>query len=202
MSADLLAAIEVVKTPSAKHEEGSIGGTINLNTRKPLNIRAKQVVNFNFKAAYNEITQRTDPNAALNITRKFTDDFGVSASLTAENRQVRQDQYFTRSWRPIDLRELSAVDSEGNVVARDAENQDAIMGNIAYSDNLYLPWSPTEGNTKYNIENDADGIGWHAAEFGSRLDIQDRERIGSTLNIQYRPNDDTDLINSMYSSLS
>ncbi len=193
MSADLLAAIEVVKTPSAKHEEGSIGGTINLNTRKPLNIKAKQVVNFNFKAAYNEITQRTDPNAALNITRKFTDDFGVSASLTAENRQVRQDQYFTRSWRPIDLRELSAVDSEGNVVARDAENQDAIMGNIAYSDNLYLPWNPTEGNTKYNIENDADGIGWHAAEFGSRLDIQDRERIGSTLNIQYRPNDDTDL---------
>lgn len=164
MSADLLAAIEVVKSPSASHDEGSIGGAINLKTRRPLDIQKDQVFSFEFKEAYNDLTEEFDPNIAVTYIRNIDDKFGASASLSYENRHVRQDTFFTRGWRPIDLATID--DSDLNV-------EQAEM-------------------SRANINADADGIGWTADDVGQRLDLQERERLGGTVNFQYRPTDDID----------
>lgn len=176
MSADLLSAIEVVKTPSANQDEGSIGATINLKTRKPLDSKKDQVMNFNFKQAYSEVSGEFDPNVAFNITRNIDNKFGVAASLTLEQRHARQDTYFTRSWRPFLLSEIRTSDVVGQ-------------------DQLFTPESKEQ--SLQNIANDSNGIGWHPDEFGMRLDLQKRQRVGATFNFQYRPSDDTDMMVDM-----
>ncbi len=163
-SADLLAAIEVVKTPSASHDEGSIGGSINLKTRRPLDIQKEQVFSAEFKETYSELAGENDPNLAFTYIRNVDDKFGFSGNVSYEKRHVRQDQYFTRGWRDVDL---------------------ALIDDAALS-------ADTAQQSKDNIASDKDGIGWYPDEFGQRIDLQERTRLGGTLNLQYRPTQNID----------
>ncbi|GAA6204558.1 TonB-dependent receptor [Thalassotalea sp. SU-HH00458] len=173
-SADLLAAIEVVKTPSASHDEGSIGGSINLKTRRPLDIQKDQLFSAEFKESYSELADEYDPSLAFTYIRNIDNKFGFSGNVSYENRHVRQDQYFTRGWRDFDL---------------------ALIDDAALS-------SDTAQESKENIAADKDGIGWYPDEFGQRLDLQERTRLGGTLNLQYRPTEDIDThIDFTYSEL-
>ncbi len=43
LSADILRSIEVIKTPSANQIEGSLGGTVNLKTFRPLDMKSRRL---------------------------------------------------------------------------------------------------------------------------------------------------------------
>lgn len=59
---ELFSAIEVYKAPTSDQIEGSLGGTINLKTHRPLKIKNDQVGNVTVKAKYNELSDETAPD--------------------------------------------------------------------------------------------------------------------------------------------
>lgn len=84
LSAEQVSGIEVYKTPEARIEEGALGGTVDLTTRKPLSLE-----NYTFvvsgEVSTSSLYDETDPSAAFLGSRKNDEEnFGVLASYSVE----------------------------------------------------------------------------------------------------------------------
>ncbi len=102
MSADMLSRIEVIKTPSANTVEGSLGGRVNLMTRKPLNGK-KRSFSGTIKQNYNELSTNMDPSFSISYSDQFFDrTIGLAFGATVERRRGRTDKVTTGGWRLYD----------------------------------------------------------------------------------------------------
>ncbi len=116
LSADLLSAIEVIKTPSADHDEGSVGGSINLKTVRPLNLK-KPRRNAEVQSRYNEYSQDTDISGSASFADKFFDErLGVAATVSYENRSFRTDTAQTFGWTKGEATTVDGDTIEGSMI--------------------------------------------------------------------------------------
>lgn len=72
---ELLGSVEVFKNMSAEMIEGGIGGTVNLNTRKPFDSPGK-VVAFTTEASYGDLRHNIAPTVSLLVSDRWTTSLG------------------------------------------------------------------------------------------------------------------------------
>jgi len=60
LPSEIIASLEVYKTPEADIDEGSIGGTVIVNTRKPFDLDANKI-SVSILAKYSDVSGNTDP---------------------------------------------------------------------------------------------------------------------------------------------
>ncbi|MDO6487548.1 TonB-dependent receptor [Colwellia sp. 6_MG-2023] len=119
MSADMLKSIEVIKTPSANHDEGSLGGTVKLNTWKPLDIKEPKTI-FSAKTKYNDLSDETDLQFGLSFGKNFSDNFGMTGSLNYDKTNTRQDRLTNYRWEYRNIADATSLqtgeilDPDGN----------------------------------------------------------------------------------------
>jgi len=81
LPSELFSVIEIQKAASADKIEGSLGGTVNLKTRRPLGIKEDQVASITLKAKYAELSADTDPDVSFLLGKNWREtslgDFGV-----------------------------------------------------------------------------------------------------------------------------
>lgn len=79
--AELFSGVEILKGATADKIEGSLGGTINLQTRAPLKGKRDFIVNVSGSGVYRPYGERWSPSANVFVQKKFRDtplgDFGV-----------------------------------------------------------------------------------------------------------------------------
>lgn len=93
LSPEIIGTAEVYKTPQARIDEGSIGGTVIVNTRRPLDLKANTLTGT-VSYGYNSNAERGKPNASVLYSWKNSDDtFGVLGTLMHDDRIV--DRYGT-----------------------------------------------------------------------------------------------------------
>ncbi|MFC7292745.1 TonB-dependent receptor [Hirschia litorea] len=127
-SADVLAKVEVIKTPAADDEEGSLGGLVNLITRKPLDIE-DNIRSFGVQGRYSEQPNVVDRKLNGTLSQKFFNDrFGVLVSVVDETSALRRDYVEHRDYNTF--RSFNAEDQNGNVYTSDSydANNAAIYG--------------------------------------------------------------------------
>lgn len=91
-SADILSRIDVIKSPSANQEEGSLGAAINLETRAPLS--SKENVNvFTAEARYNDLREDVTPRFAYTGIYNVSDNMGFAGSLFYDKQNVRKEEF-------------------------------------------------------------------------------------------------------------
>ncbi|WP_111977486.1 TonB-dependent receptor [Algibacillus agarilyticus] len=113
-SSDVLSHINVVKTPSADHDEGSLGATILLNTTKPLDVK-NDITSLTLQGRYSDFSENANYKIAGTISRKFWDDrFGVLFTGYNETNSVRRDQMFVDKFEARDV--TVARDLDGNII--------------------------------------------------------------------------------------
>jgi TonB-dependent receptor len=97
ISSELFSGIEVLKTPTAQRIEGSLGGTVNLKTRRPLNINKDHVATVKTKAKYAESKgeKKFDFNVFLAKNFRGSDygDIGFILNGSSKNINSRTDAY-------------------------------------------------------------------------------------------------------------
>ena len=99
LSSELIGAIEVVKSPTADMEEGGIGATINVRTRRALDFKDRQLAVTGY-ADYSDLAEQVDPRGSILWADRFADDrFGVLLNVTAQQRTVREDAIRGWGWR-------------------------------------------------------------------------------------------------------
>ncbi|NCU10585.1 MAG: TonB-dependent receptor plug domain-containing protein, partial [Sphingomonadaceae bacterium] len=85
LSPELFDGVEVLKASTADQIEGSLGGSINLQTRAPLKGKRDLIINISGTDKYAEIGDLWNQDASLFVQKKFLDtplgDFGVIVNV-------------------------------------------------------------------------------------------------------------------------
>lgn len=155
-SSDILSSISVVKTPSADHDEGSLGASIQLNTTKPLDIN-REIKTLTLQGRYNDFSENEDYKISGTFSKKFADEtFGVLVSAFDETSSVRRDQLDMGKYEVRDVR--IARDLDGNIIT---DTQALTPNDTKYSlfqnernrhgATLTLQYAPTD-NTSINFD--------------------------------------------------
>ncbi|WP_440877429.1 TonB-dependent receptor [Thalassotalea sp. PLHSN55] len=133
LPSELFSGIEVLKAPTSDRIEGSLGGTVNLKTRRPLDMKKNQVATVSAKTKYNEQSGEFDPDFNAFLAKSFRDtaigDFGVIVNAGRKNVTSKTDVYGAGDFESADgawLKREGGIDVNGD-------------GEINNSDVYYIP---------------------------------------------------------------
>lgn len=91
LPADIVGQLDVYKSPQADVEEGGIGGTINVHTRNPLDLKSLEIAG-SLQGVYSELADKVDPQASALVSWHNADaTFGILVGAVYQRRQTRRD---------------------------------------------------------------------------------------------------------------
>ena len=133
LPSSLVKGLEVYKTPEAKSDEGSIGGTIVLRTRKPLELESN-TFNLGLQAQYSETSETADPQIdALYSWKNEDENFGVLLSVTKQDRTVQREGLEVLGWTPADDNGMRAPKDIGLPVFKQDRERQTVFASIQYA---------------------------------------------------------------------
>ncbi|MFT5294007.1 MAG: iron complex outermembrane receptor protein [Colwellia sp.] len=95
--AELFSSIDVYKTAQADLTEGSLGGSVNLKTKKPLQREKENLAIINTKLKYSDIGEEVDPEFNLYLGKNFLNtkwgDFGGLLTLTQKDVRANTEAF-------------------------------------------------------------------------------------------------------------
>lgn len=87
MASELIKALDVIKGSEARMTEGGIGGTIQVETRKP-NEFENNFMSFGAEGQYNDLIGNVSPKFNLVGVYKFTEDLGLLVNVTGSDKST------------------------------------------------------------------------------------------------------------------
>ena len=100
----LVQAVEVHKSPRADHVEGGLGGFVDIQPRRPLEL-GKRHAAFSFDSTRNELANDTAPGVFAMYSDVLTDNLGFMMSAQWDNRVFRTDnlQGWSHVFRTVNI---------------------------------------------------------------------------------------------------
>ncbi|MBB1469800.1 TonB-dependent receptor [Pseudoalteromonas sp. SG41-5] len=99
LPSSMISSVEVFKSAEARIDEGGIGGTVILHTRKPLDMEANSGA-LSLEATYDDVSEDTQPQ--VNVLYSWKNDesnFGVLAGFTRQDKTVTTITNNASHWR-------------------------------------------------------------------------------------------------------
>lgn len=102
LPAEIVGQVDVYKSPQADIDEGGVGGTINVHTRDPLDLKA-WTLSASAQVVYSELADKLDPQASGLVSwRNDEETFGILVGGVYQKRRIRRDGvevlgYFTQT---------------------------------------------------------------------------------------------------------
>jgi TonB-dependent receptor len=174
LPSNMLGSAELFKTPEARIDEGGIGGTVILHTRRPLELESNSGF-VNVEGTWADTTKKTDGQISGSYSWHDKEDrFGVFVGYTQQKRTTRTMGASTESWQWYGRDEGgNAVDVNG----RPSDFNSNWWGGTGFWDqngNYYTGFMmPTSVNLAVKEE--------------------ERERKGGQLTFQFKPTDNLTL---------
>ncbi|WP_425998159.1 TonB-dependent receptor [Caulobacter sp. DWR1-3-2b1] len=85
---DLLAGVDVIKSPRADVIEGGLGGTVNLKTRNALDLRDTTTMSADVRYSQGSFNGKAKPQVSVVLGHKFSDNFGLLGSFTWDKNNI------------------------------------------------------------------------------------------------------------------
>ena len=99
MPSNMLASAELYKTPEARLDEGGIGGTVILRTRRPLDVASGSGF-INAEGTWADTTKKTDPQVSGQVAwHDASKRFGILVGYTRQKRTTRTMGASTEDWQ-------------------------------------------------------------------------------------------------------
>ena len=186
LPSNFIASTEVYKSPEARIEEGGVGGTIILNTRRPLDLDAWSGF-ASVEGVYADTTEKFEPQVAGQVSWKNdAENFGFLVGGVYQKRSNRELRSYTETWRW-----WSDRDDDGNVISPATD----VNGNPFENDDAISYW-PGEGVTS------RDGTHysgyWAPQSVNSEVFSQERERFGIQATMQVKPFDNVTVTSNYF----
>ena len=174
LAPQLVGKVEVFKSPEARLDEGSIGGTVIVSTRKPLDQADKTLVAGQVSVTRNDRIENTDPQASVLFGWKNdAETFGLIVSAQSAKESIRRD----------------GIEAYGTVTGRDYYYGQGGGGSVA---NPPMDWSigqprqPTcVGACAETLGNNLDAVGPNSVS--AHFFEQERERKTYSASLQFKP---------------
>ena len=98
LDSSMVAALEVWKSPMAAQIEGSVGGTVNIKTRSPLDYKTTKI-NASVAGLYEDLTDDWGSKVVGSIiTQNDAQTFGFALNANYSDRLTRSDQVIIPGW--------------------------------------------------------------------------------------------------------
>ncbi len=188
MPSNMLSSAELFKTPEARIDEGGIGGTVILHTRRPLDMEANSGF-ASVEYTSSDTSSGVDPQASAMYSWHSEDErFGLLVGATKQNRTNRSMNVTTEDWQWYSDR----VDANGNI------NHDYVWNFAGKTRNppVDANGKPLTGvNQFWGRSGIYDQNGGHYSGFFMPTSVnfavknEKRERTGGQLTFQFRPVD-------------
>ncbi|NVK24751.1 MAG: TonB-dependent receptor [Gammaproteobacteria bacterium] len=119
LASEMVGDIQVYKTPQADIEEGALGGTVIVNSRKPLSMESGTIAG-SVDMQYSELPDEWDPSGSIVSSWKNDEEtFGVVVSAALQNRTVeRHSQESDFGWFGPGIARI-----EGGITPPDGETE-------------------------------------------------------------------------------
>ena len=103
LPSEIVKSVTVAKSQTADLPEGGVSGSVNIETRKPLDFRKPLTLEVSAQAIYADLAKKTDPqlNALVNW-KNDADNVGVLFQVFSETRHERRDGIETFGYGTID----------------------------------------------------------------------------------------------------
>ena len=177
LPANMLSSAELFKSPEARLDEGGIGGTVILHTRRPLDMEANTGFG-SIEFTRSDTSQTTDPQASAMYSWHSEDErWGLLVGMTKQDRTNRSMTAEASGW------DWYGDDYEGHP-ATDVNGKPFTQDGISY-------WWGESGFYSQNGDYYTNFYMPTVASFGI-LD-EKRERSGSQLTFQFKPLDNLTL---------
>ena len=182
-ASELFNSIVVHKTASASLDEGSLGAVIDLNTGNPLAYGAGTKVVATVQGRYNDLNDDLAPRiAGLFAWNNDDETLGISASAAWSKYETAELGHNTVRW------------TNGAITQR-ADSTYGFTNVFRSVDGVNCRANPTDANCVAVAE------AFHPRIPRYGLVNHERERLGATAAIQFRPSDSTDIeIDALYSN--
>ncbi len=120
LPAEVVSSLDVSKSPEADHDEGSLGGSINIKTHTPLSTKDDMFIGT-AQLQYSDLSGKTDPQFSL-LYNGINDDntFGVLLSLSHHERNLRRDGLESWGWTERNFN----YDNQGDLIISQDEQAD------------------------------------------------------------------------------
>lgn len=129
-SSDILASINVIKTSSADHDEGSLGANVILRTVKPLLID-KDRRTLEVQTRYNQYADENSYKISGTFSEKFLDEnLGIIVTGSKETSDTRRDQVsgdWLAPYEVVDIRPGGATSLQTGQQLTNTETQKALI---------------------------------------------------------------------------
>lgn len=174
LPSNMIGSVDVYKSPEARLDEGGVGGTIILNTRRPFDLESLSGF-VSAEGTYADVTEKVEPQLSGQLSWKNAEEtLGFLVGATYQVRTNRRFQANASSWAwwTYDRDAEPATDVNGNPYA----NDDAIS---------YWPeetGSTAQDGTRYS------GY-WAPQQVQQQVLNQERKRLGIQATAQMRPFD-------------
>ncbi|WP_440875858.1 TonB-dependent receptor [Thalassotalea sp. PLHSN55] len=186
LPSELFSGIEVLKATTADRIEGALGGTINLKTRRPLNIQKDQIFSVTAKGKHSDLAEKSSPDFSVFGGKNWRDtaigDFGFVATVAHKESFKRTEAFggadsgswaeATGNWRRIDQHEEAKTPFDGTIY--DTHRMDTAPIDVNKDGVI-------DSNDSYYMSN------------GFTANVRDTEDIRDSFNatLQWQPNDIT-----------
>jgi len=115
MASEIVKSLDVIKGTEARLTEGGVGGTVQVNTRKP-NEFESNFISVSGESQYNNLTDADSPKFNLVGVVKFSDDFGILVNGTYADKTTAMHTLTNTEWQRVadfdHLVDKSVVDEE------------------------------------------------------------------------------------------
>jgi len=179
LPAELISGADVIKSPTANLEAGSIGGFVNLHSARPFDNVGFHVAG-SVKAKYQDLADEVTPEFSGIISNTFANDtIGVLAGFSYKETESRLDTYKGNLWGAYSEYNKTFPDQNGYGFPMAKEQ---VLGEDGQPTTLEGSRGP--GRSRYIMNN------------------ENRERLGANLSLQWAHNDNMiSTFDALYSKL-
>lgn len=174
-ASELIARAEVFKTPTPSQGDGSLGGRVNILTERPLDSSGFRS-SVSLAGQYEGLAKEWGPRATIVLgNNNAAETLGFTASFSYQKRDARTDVAESTFLIPD-----AQVDADGLISVSLDTDRDGFNDTTGAA--------ITHTNVRFN-------------GFAPSVSFQERERIGGTFALEWRPDERTDvLIDALYTN--
>lgn len=169
-ASEIIQSVTVQKSPTAADEEGGIAGSVLISTGRPFDYNEPKFV-VSAEGAHNSISEEIDPKISLLASNTFGD-WGVLASFSKAQRTNRTDANSGINFRPLS-RWTEKTGSSKWQADQTLEVLERDTG-VVITD----PFDSEQTNRVVFLD-----------KVGNRSYLNDQDKWGGTLSLQYQPSD-------------
>jgi iron complex outermembrane receptor protein len=181
LPSELIGLLTVYKSPTADLDEGGIGGTIDVRTRKPLDLKSG-AVSGSVQDAYTQKSGSNDPNVSvLTSWKNPTETVGVLFSGVFDKRDIRRDGVEVLGYFPQTGTGLLVPSLIGSALFQQQRERKAFNGAVQFRPTGRLELNVNGFWSRFGADNiNQNYLAWGSNALGGGGTLTDTTVIGDT----------------------